>query len=141
MASSIVAPGIQKLADLEALSQAELIEVVSRGLPAALAAELAKKLEVTREEMAGLLRLNPRTFQRRLDEGTLSFADSERLWELARLFSRAVGVLESVAGAVHWLKNPVQALGWSTPLAYARTVIGLREIEKVLGRIEHGVYS
>ena len=141
MASAIVENGVQKLADLEDLLQPELIQVVSRGLPSALAGELAKKMEISREDMAGLLRLNPRTFQRRADEGTLSFPESERLWELSRLFSRAVDVLESVPGAVQWFKNPIQALGCATPLVYARTAVGLRELECVLGRIEHGVYS
>ena len=62
-------------------------------------------------------------------------------FELSRLFCRAVEVLESVPGAIHWFKNPIQALGWATPLAYARTSVGLRELENILGRIEHGVYS
>jgi putative toxin-antitoxin system antitoxin component (TIGR02293 family) len=98
-------------------------------------------MEVTLEDMAGLLRLNPRTLQRRLGEGVLDLSESERLWELARLFNRAKEVLESQAGAVHWFKNPIQALGWATPLSYARTAVGLRELENILGRIEHGVYS
>lgn len=93
------------------------------------------------DDLAGLLRVNPRTLQRRMDSGVLDLSESERLWELSRLFYRAVDVLESQAAAVHWFKNPIQALGWATPLAYAGTVVGLRELENVLGRIEHGVYS
>ena len=118
-----------------------MIEAITNGLAASLARELAQKLDVTLQDMAGLLRLNPRTFQRRLDEGWLSLTESERLWELSRLFYRAVEVLESEAGAVHWFKNPIQALGWATPLSYARTAVGLRELDNILGRIEHGVYS
>jgi putative toxin-antitoxin system antitoxin component (TIGR02293 family) len=132
---------VRTLAQLDDLPQPELIEAITDGLPASLARELANKLEVTLEDLAGLLRLNPRTFQRRLDEGILSLAESERLWELSKVFSRAVEVLESVPGAIHWFKNPIQALGWATPLAYARTSVGLREVENILGRIEHGVYS
>ena len=129
------------LAELHGLSQPQLIEAITSGLPAGLARELAQKLEVTLEEMAILLRLNPRTLQRRLDEGTLGLAESERLWELSGLFFRAVEVLESPSGAIHWLKNSVQALGEETPLSYVRTTVGLRELENILGRIEHGVYS
>jgi putative toxin-antitoxin system antitoxin component (TIGR02293 family) len=139
--AGIVEHRVETLAQLEALTQPELIDAITHGLSASLARELAQKMEVTLEDMAGLLRLNPRTFQRRMDEGTLSLGESERLWELSRLFSRAVGVLESVCGAVNWFKNPIQALGWATPLAYARTSVGLREVESILGRIEHGVYS
>jgi len=141
MSNLATANKIDLLARLEALSQDELIEAISEGLPAHLARELAKSLEITLEDMAGLLRLNPRTLQRRLDEGTLDLNESERLWELSRLFHRAVEVLEGAPGAVHWFKNPIEVLGWATPLAYARTAVGLRELENILGRIEHGVYS
>ena len=132
---------IESLAQLEALPQDELIAAISAGLPANLARELARCLAITINDMAGLLRMNPRTFQRRLDDGSLDLNESERLWQISRLFFRAEEVLESRAGAIHWFKNPIAALGWATPLAYARTAVGLRELENILGRIEHGVYS
>lgn len=141
MANGIGAKNVETLTELHELPQVELVDALLHGLPASLTRELAQIMEVTLEDMAGLLRLNPRTFQRRLGEGWLNLSESERLWELSRLFYRAVDVLESEPGAVHWFKNPIQALGWATPLAYARTAVGLRELENILGRIEHGVYS
>ena len=126
---------------LNSLPREGLIEALSSGLPARLARDLAKVLHVTLDDMAGLLRVNPRTLQRRLDDGSLNLPESERLWELSHLFFRAVDVLESELAAVHWFKNRIQVLGWATPLDYARTVVGLRELENVLVRIEHGVYS
>jgi putative toxin-antitoxin system antitoxin component (TIGR02293 family) len=141
MTSRLADKTVETLAELAELRQPALIEAVTHGLPASLARELAQKMEVSLEDMSGLLRLNPRTFQRRMDEGVLTLSESERLWELSRLFARAVDVMESMPGAIHWFKNPIQALGWATPLAYARTSVGVRELENILGRIEHGVYS
>jgi putative toxin-antitoxin system antitoxin component (TIGR02293 family) len=141
MAQGTAVEKVETLAELNELPQRELIEAITDGLPGSLARELARRMGVTLEDMAGLLRLNSRTLQRRLSEGELDLSESERLWELARLFYRAMEVLESEAGAVHWFKNPIQALGWATPLAYARTSVGLRELDNILGRIEHGVYS
>ena len=132
---------VENLAQLEEMPQGDLIRVVSSGLPARLARELARCLEISLDDMAGLLRMNPRTLQRRMGEGSLDLSESERLWQLSRLFHRAEEVLESRAGALHWFKNPIAALGWATPMAYARTAVGLRELENILGRIEHGVYS
>lgn len=139
--SGAVTSRIESLRQLQDLPQPDLITAISEGLSAHLARELAGLLQVTMDDLAGLLRVNPRTLQRRMDSGVLDLSESERLWELSRLFYRAVDVLESQAAAVHWFKNPIQALGWATPLAYAGTVVGLRELENVLGRIEHGVYS
>jgi putative toxin-antitoxin system antitoxin component (TIGR02293 family) len=141
MTNGIAGKNVATLSKLNELSQADLVVAITRGLPASLAKELAQKMKVTLQDMAGLLRLNPQTFQRRLDDACLNLSESERLWELSRLFCQAVEVLESEAAAVHWFKSPIQALGWATPLAYARTAVGLRELEKILGRIEHGVYS
>ncbi len=132
---------IENLDQLEALPQGDLIMAVSSGLPARLARELSHCLEISLDDTAGLLRMNPRTLQRRMGEGILDLSESERLWQLSRLFHRAEEVLESRAGALHWFKNPIAAVGWATPMAYARTAVGLRELENILGRIEHGVYS
>jgi putative toxin-antitoxin system antitoxin component (TIGR02293 family) len=132
---------VEDLGDLLSLPRTRLIEAISGGLPAELADALGGLLEVSQEELARLLGLTPRTLQRRLEQGRLELAESERLWELARLFFRAVDVLESEAGARQWFKSPIQALGQEIPLVLAQTAVGRREIENMLGRIEHGVFS
>src|SRR5258705_12499733 len=133
MSSTISEIKIENLAQLDSMPQVQQIDAISAGLPAHLARELAKCLNVTMEDMAGLLRLNPRTFQRRLDEGTLDFSESERLWELSRLFHRGVGVLETRAGAVHWFKNSVEVFGWANPFAYACTAGRFRGLDNSPG--------
>ena len=40
-----------------------------------------------------------------------------------------------------WFNAKILALGWKTPLEYAQTEPGAREVENIIGRIEHGVYS
>jgi putative toxin-antitoxin system antitoxin component (TIGR02293 family) len=42
---------------------------------------------------------------------------------------------------VHWLKRPQIGLGGRTPLALLTTDVGSAEAEKLLLRIEHGVYA
>jgi len=141
MAIALESRSVLHLENLETLSRGALIDAVTEGLPSSLLRELAQRLGVTLEEMATLLRLTPRTLQRRLDDDRLDLGESERLWELSRLFFRAIEVLESEQGAVRWFHSPIRALGYSTPLNFARTSIGIRELENILGRIEHGVFS
>jgi len=129
------------LEDLDSLPQSDLIEAIMRGLPAVLACELASSMDITMEQMSELLQLSLRTLQRRVDAGRLELSESDRLWKVCHLFSRAVEVMESEEAAVVWLKSPNQAIGWITPLALARTAPGLRELENILGKIEHGVFS
>ena len=40
-----------------------------------------------------------------------------------------------------WLTSRQFGLGGAVPLEYAETEVGAREVEDLLGRIEHGVYS
>jgi putative toxin-antitoxin system antitoxin component (TIGR02293 family) len=132
---------IESLAQLESFSRSELIEVIAAGLPSELARELASKLEINMEDTATLLRLTPRTCHCRLEQGRLGLAESERLWELTELFLRAADVLGNQREAAQWFKSPIQALGWVAPLSLARSSVGIRELERILGRIEHGVFS
>jgi len=59
----------------------------------------------------------------------------------ARLLGQAFKVFEDLESAKQWLNAPQVGLGGAIPLEYARTEIGAREVENLLGRIEYGVYS
>lgn len=59
----------------------------------------------------------------------------------ARLYKIAAQVLEQPEAAEQWLKSPQHALGGAIPLDLARTEAGVRAVEELLGRMEHGVYT
>jgi len=46
-----------------------------------------------------------------------------------------------VAAAVNWLTSPKKALNRQTPLLYARTELGAREVEDLIGRLDQGIFS
>ncbi len=43
--------------------------------------------------------------------------------------------------AIRWLKRPNRALGGIAPIAALDTELGAREVENLIGRLEHGVYT
>jgi putative toxin-antitoxin system antitoxin component (TIGR02293 family) len=57
------------------------------------------------------------------------------------LFARASEALGGHANARSWLVEPARAFHGECPLDYADTEIGAREVEALLGRLEHGVFS
>jgi putative toxin-antitoxin system antitoxin component (TIGR02293 family) len=68
--------------------------------------------------------------------------ESDRLVRAARVFSQAVGLFEGDGNAARqWLTVPQPALGGSTPWEYAATDLGAREVEGLIGRLEHGIPS
>lgn len=118
-----------------------LIRRIRKGLPMAEFRALAEWLKVTDEELAPLLGISRATFHRRRKAGNLEPPESEKLIRFARLLTRATEVLEEEGAARDWLKTPAVAFGGESPLSFADTEIGAREVEYLLGRLEHGVFS
>ena len=130
------------LADLGlAASTSELIDAVKSGLPAGTFVALARTLGISEGRLAGVVGLSPSTLARRKRGGDLSPAESEHVLRIARLLERAAAVFGDLADASAWLAHPNVSLGGRTPLDFADTELGAREVEDLLGRIEHGVYS
>ena len=102
---------------------------------------LAQWLAVTDDELAPLLGISRATLHRRRKAGRLASPESEKLVRFARLLSRATEVLESEDSAREWLKTPAVAFQGESPLSFADTEVGAREVELLLGRLEHGVFS
>lgn len=88
-----------------------------------------------------MLGISKATLHRRKLAGRLDSAESSRVVRFARLMGRAIEVMESEDRARQWLAAPQAALGGEVPLEYAETEVGAREVEDLLGRIEHGVCS
>ena len=60
----------------------------------------------------------------------------------SRVFAKALELFESDRAATsEWMHSPLPALGGETPIDTARTELGTRQVENLVGRIEHGVYS
>jgi len=102
---------------------------------------LREMLGITEEKLGSLLGMSRATLHRRKKVMHLDRAESDRLVRFARLFSRASAALGGHAGARSWLSSPAVAFHGETPLDFADTEVGAREVEALLGRIEHGVFS
>jgi putative toxin-antitoxin system antitoxin component (TIGR02293 family) len=130
---------VESFEDLEGAGLSGLLESIDEGLPATLVDTMQKRLEIGREKMAHLLGISPRTLKRRRERGTLSPVESERLYRVEQLFRTAIQVFGREEKARSWLKRPQMRLGGEVPLEIARLEPGAREVERLLGRIEHGI--
>jgi len=92
--------------------------------------------------LAETLCIPERTLARRRVAGRLAPEESERLLRLSSIFEKTVELFEGdVPAAVHWLSTPKRVLEGRPPLEYARTEVGARQVENLIGRLEHGVFS
>jgi putative toxin-antitoxin system antitoxin component (TIGR02293 family) len=116
--------------------------LIETGLPAAAAEALKDVVGLDDPSLAVTLGVSIRTLARiRAIQGRLDSVVSDRLYRLARLVAIARVVLEHDDTAVHWLTHSQPGLGDRRPIDLARSEPGAREVENLLLRIEHGVYS
>lgn len=120
---------------------AYMIDKVRDGLPFVEFHAMREMLGVTEERLGAWLGMSRATLHRRKKLGTLDRAESDRLVRYARLMSHATAALGGLEGARSWLMAPAFAFNGECPLDFADTEIGAREVDALLGRLEHGVFS
>jgi len=88
-----------------------------------------------------LIGMSERTYARKIaKKEPLDAVKSDRLYRLAKIRARAQEVFGDEAIAIDWLKTENRVLG-SSPIEQLDTEIGADHVERILTRIEHGVYS
>jgi putative toxin-antitoxin system antitoxin component (TIGR02293 family) len=125
----------------EVKSDLDIAALVEKGLP-------LRVVDVVLE--SGLLDVNElyvlvvprRTLAHRKEkQHTLSPEQSDRLARVVRAITRAEEALGDPEKATRWMRKENRALGGRRPLDLLASEAGTRMVDRVLGRIEHGVYS
>ncbi|MDR3557255.1 MAG: DUF2384 domain-containing protein [Syntrophobacteraceae bacterium] len=130
------------LLGLKAVQTSELLKHIKRGLGYDSWENFIVNTDLRKEDAANLVQISPRTLSRRKAEGRLHPDESDRLIRAARVFALASELFDGdVESARNWLKAAQPALGGSAPIEYASTDIGAREVESLIGRLEHGIPS
>jgi putative toxin-antitoxin system antitoxin component (TIGR02293 family) len=120
----------------------EMAALILAGLPATVLRKVAAFLGLRPAKVGSLVNINAKTLERRLKaHARLKPDESERVARLMRIISLATTALESEVHAREWLNRPLRELGGRTPLQMTATEPGAREVERVLGRIEHGIFG
>jgi putative toxin-antitoxin system antitoxin component (TIGR02293 family) len=122
--------------------QRELIERIKSGLKFGVLESLSSVTGQPLAELASRVGIPPRTLARRKSAGKLSMEESERVVRLAGLYEKAAELFNGdVVSAQQWMSQSKKALGGESPLDYAATELGAREVENLIGRLEHGVFA
>jgi putative toxin-antitoxin system antitoxin component (TIGR02293 family) len=111
------------------------------GLPYASLDAVSAAYAISPKDLGKILDLPPRTLARRKKERRLHADESDRLMRLGRIAALAEEALGNRERATRWLHEPNAALGNEIPLRHLDSDLGARQVEDVLVRISHGVYS
>lgn len=113
---------------------------VEEGLPVKDLVEFGREAGFTVDELAQLVHIPPRTYARRVaSKARLSLPEGERALRVMRLYDQAKQLFGTHENTRQWLNTELPALDSRTPLDFAQTEQGAREVENLIGRIEHGI--
>ena len=134
-------PGVRALG-LDGQDSPDIIRLVQAGFPFSRLARFQKVTALPWDRMGRFVAIRQRTLTRRQSDGRLRPDESDRVWRAAVVFDVAVDLFEGdTAAATRWLLAPQVGLGGAIPLEIASTDVGAREIENLIGRLEHGVFA
>ena len=128
------------LLGLRTFGTAELHSRLEEGLSYEALERLRRVLDLPLSRVSALLQIPPRTLARRKEAKRLQPDESDRLVRLSRLVGLALQLFEGdLEETRNWLNAPHGALSGETPLEFATTGVGAREVENLIGRLEHGI--
>ena len=131
-----------RLLGINSSSNLGLAKKVESGLTFSALEKLSKGTGLSIDSLRVAVRITPRTMTRRRSENRLSPEESDRLVSVSRLMALTFELFEgNKAAALRWFTSPNLALGSRSPLETASTEVGSREVENLIGRLEHGVFT
>lgn len=133
---------VAKVTGVASGNRAEMLKSIKRGLSFGAIAQLETELQASQKELSYVLSIPQSTLTRRKKEGLLHPDESDRVVRLAHLKDAALALMHGDENAaIAWLRTPLDIFGGETPLEYSSTELGARDVEDLIGRLRHGVFS
>jgi putative toxin-antitoxin system antitoxin component (TIGR02293 family) len=122
-------------------SDLELADLIHDGFPVGSVDAVLEAGLLQPDELYDLVVPRRTLAHRKERQGTLSPDQSDRLARVVRILTRSEEALGDREKARRWMRKVNRALGGKRPIDLLESDAGTRMVERVLGRIEHGVYS
>lgn len=126
---------------LSAANSVQVIRQLKQGLPYTSLVRFQKESSLPLITIGRFVGIPPRTLMRRKVEGRLRTDESERLLRISRIFELTTSLFEGdTAATLSWLLKPRDEFAKESALEFAKTEIGARDVEDLIGQLEHGVF-
>lgn len=122
-------------------SSRDYIELSRKGLTMKQLREILKFTNLSLKELSSILSISERQLTRYKDDKILRIDISAQLIQIAELYEFGYEVFENEEKFQKWMKSKIRALGYQKPINLLDTPFGISEVQNIIGRLEHGVYS
>ncbi|MEQ9440356.1 MAG: DUF2384 domain-containing protein [Cyclobacteriaceae bacterium] len=125
--------------DILPLDDLSLVAQAQAGLDAQAITSFREHAQFSKEVMAGLLHIAPKTIDNlKAKHKKIGAVQAEILLSLIRLFTKGEQLFGSVDEFKDWLGFPQPALEMQPPNKFLFSITGIRLVEECLERIEQG---
>jgi len=118
--------------------QLEIITRIRSGVKKSDWKGLIRSIGCTEKELQSIIPTSISSMQKKNVYGKET---SERIYELARLYSRGNDVFDTKEDFKNWLNSPSQALGGKNPFELLDSSFGFQIVTDEITRIQYNVYS
>ncbi|MEO8853349.1 MAG: antitoxin Xre/MbcA/ParS toxin-binding domain-containing protein, partial [Ginsengibacter sp.] len=119
----------------------EYVTIANKGIKKQSVTRLAELMNIPMKDMAALLNISYKTLGRKKETDTLDSISSSISIEIAESISKGLSVFEDSDKLSRWLQKENRALQGEKPIDLLNTPTGIKIVNKLLGRIEEGVYT
>jgi len=128
------------LLGLKYFDMPSILKAVDQGFPWKAFERFVENIGFPAEQVGAMLGIPKRTLARRKVEKRFQPDESDRLLRAARVFARTLRLFDGDReAATEWLMTLEIALN-AAPMDLVQTDVGAREVERVIGALEHGVF-
>lgn len=139
---SLALMGLASVAPFNTIENvSDFIQCIREGVPKIALDNLVVATGISTLEMAEIVRTSDRTLRRYSPKQKLNAEQSERVIELAKIYSRGEEVFGTLDAFKEWMNSSVMALGNKRPKEFLDTSMGIEMLMDELGRIEHGIFA
>ena len=129
------------LLGMKTVDTKKLRREIEKGVSIRVLDHLRRSMTIPLADLIDLMLINYRTLNRRKVSGRLNPEESDRVLRVSRVFARILELFEGDQHAArHWFLSSQKALGDESPADRAKTEFGALEVERLVGRLEHGVF-
>lgn len=133
---------IERLLGIKTVDNLKLAKKVEAGFSFDALERVGKTTGLSLDVLRVAVRITPRTLTRRRKEKKLSPEESDRLVSVSRLLAQIFELFEgNTEAGLRWFQSPNRALAGQSPIEIAATETGAREVESLIGRLEHGIFT
>lgn len=119
----------------------EYVRIANKGIKKQSVTRLAELMNIPMKDIAALLNISYKTLGRKKETDTLDSISSSISIEIAETISKGLSVFEDSDKLSRWLQKENKALQGEKPINLLNTPTGIKIVNKLLGRIEEGVYT